>query len=72
MPAKHSRHIAWTETLASWVDAQVAEGQVAKREYASASDLIRTAIRALRSRDEYRGAPGPASPARPPRVTGRA
>lgn len=67
MPAKHSRHIALTETLASWVDAQVAKG-----EYASASDLIRTAIRALRSRDEERGAPGSASPARLPRATGRA
>lgn len=67
MPAKHSRHIALTETLACWVDAQVAKG-----EYASASELIRTAIRALRLRDEERGAPGPASPARPPRATGRA
>jgi antitoxin ParD1/3/4 len=47
MPAKHSRHIALTESLAAWID-----GQVAKGEYTSASDLIRTAIRVLRSRDE--------------------
>ena len=47
MPAKHSRHIALTETLAAWIDSQVAKG-----EYASSSDLIRTAIRALRIQDE--------------------
>ncbi|TXN08244.1 type II toxin-antitoxin system ParD family antitoxin [Methylobacterium sp. WL103] len=47
MPAKHSRHIALTEALAAWIDSQVAKG-----EYASTSDLIRTAIRVLRNRDE--------------------
>lgn len=47
MPAKHSRHIALTETLVAWIDSQVAKG-----EYASTSDLIRTAIRMLRKKDE--------------------
>lgn len=47
MPAKHSRHIALTESLAAWIDSQVAKG-----EYASTSDLIRTAIRVLRTKDE--------------------
>ena len=47
MPAKHSRHIALTKTLAAWIDSQVAKG-----EYASSSDLIRAAIRALRIQDE--------------------
>lgn len=65
MPAKHSRHIALTESLAAWIDAQVAKG-----EYASTSDLIRTAIRALRSRDEGRVAARPASAAWPPHGKG--
>ncbi|MDF2598256.1 MAG: hypothetical protein K0Q54_1079 [Methylobacterium brachiatum] len=47
MPAKHSRHIALTETLPAWIDSQVAKGK-----YASSSDLIRAAIRALRIQDE--------------------
>lgn len=47
MSAKHFRHIALTESLAAWIDSQVAKG-----EYASSSDLIRTAIRVLRSRGE--------------------
>ncbi|GJD57986.1 ribbon-helix-helix domain-containing protein [Methylobacterium dankookense] len=67
MPAKHSRHIALTEALASWVDAQVAKG-----EYASTSDLIRTAIRVLRSRDEEKVAIRSASTARPPHGAGGA
>ncbi|MGW5840128.1 ribbon-helix-helix domain-containing protein [Methylorubrum extorquens] len=49
MPAKHSRHIALTETLVAWIDSQVANG-----EYASTSDLIRTAIRVLRVQEEGR------------------
>ena len=57
MPAKHSRHIALTETLAAWIDSQVAKG-----EYASTSDLIRTAIRMLRTRDEDKAVVQPASP----------
>ncbi len=47
MPAKHSRHIALTGPLAEWMDSQVAKG-----EYTSVSDLIRTAIRFLRERDD--------------------
>lgn len=50
MPAKHSRHIALTEPLADW-----AEGQVTAGEYTSLSDLIRTAIRLLKERDEAKG-----------------
>lgn len=49
MPAKHSRHIALTGPLAEWVD-----GQVARGEYTSVSDLIRTAIRVLRAQEEGR------------------
>ena len=49
MPAKHSRHIALTGPLAEW-----AERQVAKGEYTSVSDLIRTAIRLLKIQDEER------------------
>lgn len=60
MPAKHSRHIALTEPLAAWVDEQVMRG-----EYASASDLIRAAVRLLRShqetKDVQRISPGPSS-----------
>jgi antitoxin ParD1/3/4 len=56
MSAKHSRHIALTEMLAAWIDAQVAKG-----EYASTSELIRTAIRVLRVQDEGKVALQPAS-----------
>lgn len=47
MPAKHSRHIALTGPLSAWVEEQVARG-----EYASASDLIRAAVRLLRVQSE--------------------
>ncbi|MCG5248216.1 ribbon-helix-helix domain-containing protein [Methylorubrum extorquens] len=67
MPAKHSRHIALTETLAAWIDAQVAKG-----EYASTSDLIRTAIRVLRVQDEGKAAARPAAPMALPHGKGRA
>ena len=67
MPAKHSRHIALTETLAAWIDSQVAKG-----EYASSSDLIRTAIRALRIQNEGKVAARPAAPMALPRGKGRA
>lgn len=65
MPAKHSRHIALTETLAAWVDSRVADG-----EYASTSDLVRTAIRVLRSKDESDIAVRAASP-KPPHSSGQ-
>jgi len=67
MPARHSRHIALTETLAAWIDAQVARG-----EYASTSDLIRTAIRVLRVQDGGKVAAQPASPVAMPRGKGQA
>ncbi|WP_232632028.1 ribbon-helix-helix domain-containing protein [Methylobacterium sp. Leaf118] len=51
MPAKHSRHVALTEPLAAWVDEQVSLG-----EYASASDLMRAAVRLLRLHHETRDA----------------
>lgn len=47
MPAKHSRHIALTGPLAEWADSQVAKG-----EYTSFSDLVRTAIRLLKAQDK--------------------
>ena len=46
MPSKHSRHIALTGPLGQYVDEQVARG-----EYTSASELVRTAIRLLMERD---------------------
>lgn len=49
MPAKHSRHIA----LTAWIDSQVAKG-----EYTSTSDLIRTAVRVLRAQEANGAAPG--------------
>jgi antitoxin ParD1/3/4 len=42
MVAKHSRHIALTGLLADYV-----AGEVMKGEYASASDMVRTALRLL-------------------------
>ncbi|KAB1068585.1 ribbon-helix-helix domain-containing protein [Methylobacterium soli] len=62
MPAKHSRHIALTEPLAAWIDSQVAKG-----EYTSTSDLIPTAIRVLRSKDEGRAIDQPVPSLQPPR-----
>lgn len=60
MPAKHSRHIALTEPLAAWIDGQVSLG-----EYASTSDLIRVAVRMLRThhetKDMQRTSPGGSS-----------
>lgn len=66
MPAKHSRHIALTETLAAWIDSQVAKG-----DYASASDLIRTAVRVLRTGHEGKVIPNTA-PSMSPRNRRRA
>lgn len=66
MPAKHSRDIGLTETLASRDDAQFARG-----ENASAGDLVRTAVRVLRPRDAGRRAPRPTPSARAPSGMGR-
>jgi antitoxin ParD1/3/4 len=67
MLAKHSRHIALTETLAAWIYNQGTKG-----EYASASDLTRTATQALRSRVEGEaiGQVAHRSPASPSRRRG--
>lgn len=45
MPVKHARHIALTAPLAAWMDELVARG-----EYSSASDLVRTALRQMQER----------------------
>jgi antitoxin ParD1/3/4 len=42
MAAKHHRHVALTEPLARFLDQQVAEGR-----YASASEVMRAALRLL-------------------------
>ncbi|MGI4800606.1 MAG: type II toxin-antitoxin system ParD family antitoxin [Janthinobacterium lividum] len=46
MTAKYPRHIALTGSMASYID-----GKIAKGEYASASEVIRTALRLLIERD---------------------
>ncbi|MCJ2088526.1 type II toxin-antitoxin system ParD family antitoxin [Methylobacterium sp. E-005] len=46
MAAKHSRHIALTELLIAYVEAQVAKG-----EYTSISEVVRTALRLLMERE---------------------
>lgn len=50
MAAKHSRHIALTSPLALYVESKVAAG-----EYASASEMVRAALRLLLERDQARG-----------------
>lgn len=47
MAAKHPRHIALTRPLARYVHDQVARGR-----YASASEIVRAALRLLIERDE--------------------
>ena len=42
MPVPHSRHVALTEPLARFVDEQVAQGR-----YATASKIMRAALRSL-------------------------
>ena len=46
MPVPHSRHVALTEPLARFVDKQVAQGR-----YATASEVIRAALRLLMERE---------------------
>ncbi|MCJ2126178.1 type II toxin-antitoxin system ParD family antitoxin [Methylobacterium sp. J-077] len=46
MAAKYSRHIALTEPLIAYVEAQVARG-----EYTSISEVVRTALRLLIERE---------------------
>ena len=46
MAAKHHRHVALTEPLAQFLDRQVAEGR-----YASASEVVRAALRLLERQD---------------------
>ena len=53
MPAKHSRHIALTDSLTAWIDSQVAKG-----ECTSTSDFIRTAVLMLRAQEADGAAPG--------------
>ncbi|WP_342167279.1 type II toxin-antitoxin system ParD family antitoxin [Methylobacterium sp. SD21] len=47
MAAKHSRHIALTEPLIAYVEAQVAKG-----EYTCISEVVRTALRQMIERNE--------------------
>jgi antitoxin ParD1/3/4 len=49
MPVPHSRHVALTEPLARFVDTQVAEGR-----YATASEVVRAALRLLMEREDAR------------------
>lgn len=49
MVAKYSRHIALTGLLAQYVERQVSTG-----EYASASEMVRTALRLLMEHDQVR------------------
>jgi antitoxin ParD1/3/4 len=49
MAAKHSRHVALTEPLTAFVDEQVAAGR-----YASASEVVRDALRLMMAREEDR------------------
>ena len=46
MPVPHSRHVAPTEPLARFVDEQVAKGH-----YATASEVMRAALRLLMERE---------------------
>lgn len=57
MAAKHPRHIALTEPLIAYVEAQVAKG-----EYTCISEVVRTALRQMIERDEAKAARGAASP----------
>jgi antitoxin ParD1/3/4 len=57
MAAKHSRHIALTEPLIAYVEAQVAKG-----EYTCISEIVRTALRQMIERDEAKAARGLTSP----------
>ncbi len=67
MAAKHSRHIALTGPLESYVEERVARG-----EYASVSEMVRAGLKLLKERDERRAA-GFGQPkhegSRPPRQT---
>lgn len=47
MPVPHSRPLARTEPLARFVDGQVARGR-----YATASEVVRAALRLLMKREE--------------------
>jgi antitoxin ParD1/3/4 len=51
MTAKHSRHVALTDSLAQYVENQVTIGG-----YASASEVVRAGLRLLIERDEARRA----------------
>ncbi|TXM70434.1 type II toxin-antitoxin system ParD family antitoxin [Methylobacterium sp. WL120] len=53
MAAKHSRHIALTEPLIAYVQAQVAKG-----DYTSISEDVRAALRMLIERNEAKASSG--------------
>ncbi len=56
MAAKHSRHIALTEPLIAYVEAQVAKG-----EYTCISEVVRTALRQMIKREGAKATRGAAS-----------
>ena len=51
MPAQHSKNIALTDQLESWVDGLVASG-----EYKSASEVVRDGLRLLKERRDRNAA----------------
>lgn len=56
MAAKHARHVALTEPLLRFVDGQVALGR-----YASASEVVRAALRLLMAQEDARAGAGGAT-----------
>jgi len=58
MAAKHSRHIALTEALIAFVEDQVARGQ-----YTSVSEVVRTALRQMIEREGAKVARSAVTPA---------
>ncbi|MCJ2012642.1 type II toxin-antitoxin system ParD family antitoxin [Methylobacterium sp. J-076] len=56
MAAKHFRHIALTEPLIAYAEAQVAKG-----EYTSISEVVRTALRLLMEREAAKAHRGTAN-----------
>lgn len=49
MAAKHSRHVALTAPLTTFIDRQLTDGR-----YATASEVVRAALRLLAEREDAR------------------
>jgi antitoxin ParD1/3/4 len=67
MAAKHSRHIALTEPLIAFVEDQVARGQ-----YTSVSEVVRTALRHMIERESAKAVRSAVAPASAMAVNDRA